>query len=180
MSENKKPVGRLEIIIAAIVTLCTAVAFPAYDRYIAKHEVSDETREAIHDEQMKVALEFPGEIKEKYKVDSARFYNRIRKLESDVRHLREQTKTYEDLIEGTQKQTDFNTKALSITNDALSEEMDRKKNACDWEYLETNGGDNWQIFNDYYESRIIYSVHLRSNCRAYYTPIFRDKIEIKK
>ena len=60
---------------------------------------------------------------------------------------------------------------------AVKEEMDQKNNNCGFVYYETNGGDNWKTFKDLYGSEILYSVDLRSGCRAYYSPIFRSKIK---
>ena len=69
--------------------------------------------------------------------------------------------------------------SLLIHSDIIWEEMDLKDHSCEFEYRETNTGDNYGIFDDYYDSRVIYSIDLRSGCRTYYTPIFRGKTQVQ-
>ena len=102
---------------------------------------------------------------------------KVAKITSRVAEVEQENKDQTLLIEANEKHSQFNTIATSIACDAIKEEMDKKENGCGWTYYETNGGDNWNIFPDYYESSILYSVDLRSECRAYYTPIFRSKIK---
>ena len=57
----------------------------------------------------------------------------------------------------------------------LYEELDERTHSCPLKYRETNGGDNWALFNGDYGSRVLYSVDIRTNCRYYYVPIFGSK-----
>lgn len=152
--------------------LITTYVDPSIIIDMATADVIHHDVEALQDTIKKqLTLEFGKEIEEAKSVHS--------KLRSRIHFLETQNKTHADLFEGVQKQTDFNTKAISITNEALYEEMDTKIHDCTIKYRETNGGDNWYLVDDWYNSRMLYSVDLRTGCRAYYTPFFREKTKIQ-
>lgn len=102
---------------------------------------------------------------------------KLAKAIARIADLESQIATVIEIQDANQLHRKFNTTAISIACDALKEEMDKKENACGWTFYETNAGDNWNIFKDKYESSILYSVDLRTDCRAYYTPIFGSKIK---
>lgn len=172
-------VGIISAIVMSILTPLSQLEFPEW-------WASEQSATAIEHEVHEQLLLLPTKMGDKYTTDSAIFDKRIRllnakiiNLKGEVLNLNAEIIGLKELNLATQKQTDFNSSALSITNEALSEEMDKKKNDCNYPYLETNGGDNWNVFADYYDMRVLYSIDLRSDCRAYYTPIFRSKIKIQ-
>jgi len=94
--------------------------------------------------------------------------------------LQKQINDLNKKVESIDKHTNFNTQALSIHSDILWEELDEAiDNNCNFPYRESNTKDNYGQFEDSYNSRVIYSVDLRSGCRAYYTPIFGNKTKIQ-
>ena len=128
------------------------------------------------------------EVEDKYahselrRRDSVFIAEEFKKIYNKLRVNRNVTNTNQLLlvknkqtIDSNTKHTDFNTQGISIISDLTTEMMERKKDACDWVYYKTHEGDNWKVFPDVYHSRIPYSLDLRSNCRAYYTPINGSK-----
>ena len=133
----------------------------------------------IENEVHKIALEFPDEINQKYSKDSLMFINLIRLNKAKNNIALDHIKKLENENLELKKQSNFNTTATTILSSAILEEMDKKENSCGWTYYETNSGDNWAVFKDSYNSEILYSVDLRSDCRAYYTPINGIKQKVK-
>jgi len=80
-----------------------------------------------------------------------------------------------EIQDANQLHRQFNTDVNSIQSDLLLEMMEKKSNNCEWVYYKTHTGDNWKVFNDKYKSRVPYSLDLRSDCRAFYTPIGEGK-----
>lgn len=111
--------------------------------------------------------------------DSVFIAEQIKLLWNSVRKNKFESHENRGNIKGNKDHCKFNTNALTITSSALLEEMDKRENGCGWTYHETNGGDDWAMFDCQYSSQILYSVDLRSDCRAYYTPIGGGKTKIK-
>lgn len=80
-----------------------------------------------------------------------------------------------EIQDANQLHRQFNTNVSSIQSDLLCEMMEKKSNSCNWIYYKTHNGDAWKVFNDKYESRVPYSLDLRSGCRAFYTPLGGSK-----
>jgi hypothetical protein len=168
------------------MTFATAFIYPFLKQKYPELLETDKEHEMIHNEAEKIALNFPTLMSEKHNKESKEWDRKIRvernlriKLENKLNLLSEDLRNYKLLIDDLKKHTEFNTNALTITSSALLEEMDKKENSCGWAYYETNGGDNWAMFDCKYSSQILYSVDLRSDCRAYYTPIGGAKTKIK-
>lgn len=114
------------------------------------------------------------------KSDSAYIAEKFKSLEGKIYHNKNKIEENKSIIIDNTNHCNFNTKLSSIQSDILWEEMDKnERNTCGFEYRETNTKDNYGKFKDKYSSRIIYSVDLRSDCRAYYTPIDGDKTLIE-
>jgi len=138
-----------------------------------------ETDIAIEKKVHEIALEFPDKIAKKYRNDSLTFHKSIRSNRAQITFLKDENFKLKEQLKNINEHAKFNTVALTITSSALLEEMDKKVNSCGWSYYETNGGDNWAMFPCLYNSEILYSVDLRSDCRAYYTPINGSKQKVK-
>ena len=163
------------------IIVATAISFSTYKAVLMEWFPEMFTIEAdeamIHNEVDHLKEEVSKELVLKFQEQltiAEKEHNRNR---AEIVALRQEINSYKDLFEGLQKQTDFNTQVLSITNQVVIEELDAKQNDCGFTYYESNTKDNWAIFKDYYDCQVIYSVDLRSGCRAFYTPIFRSKIQ---
>lgn len=178
MSETSKSgtslrwIGIISALIMSVLTPLSQLEFPEWwssekDSKAIKHEIHEQL------------LNLPSKMGEKYSKDSARFENKIFLQRVEIVNLKKEIASLGDTIKLIDRQVNFNTQLISITNEAVIEEMDKKVNSCDWVYYKTNEGDNWSIFNDLYNCRALYSVDLRSDCRAYYTPLFREKTKIQ-
>ena len=160
-------------IISTAGTMLTAIIDPSIIMDMATKKEIKHDVEALKDT---IKADLLVEFGERIKTSEATHA----KLRSRIHFLEKQVKTYDDLFEGLDKHTKFNTMAISVTNDALYEEMDvREQDVCPLKYRETNGGDNWYLVDDWYDSRILYSLDVRTGCRAYYTPFFREKTKLE-
>jgi hypothetical protein len=142
----------------------------AADKALIHNEVGEAVANS-HDKE----VEDLEESLAKVRASNTRAHKLITTLERKTLSLENQIATVIEIQDANQLHRQFNTQAISIVCDAVTEEMDKKENACGWAFYETNGGDNWNIFTDKYESNILYSVDLRTDCRAFYTPIFGSK-----
>ena len=137
--------------------------------------------EAIHEAEGSYAK---SELRKRDSVYIAGLEVRIRVLEGKNAKLfntvvEEQSRvsTIIEIQDANQLHRQFNTTAISIISDLTTEMMDKKENNCNWSFYRTHSGDAWKVFNDKYESRVPYSLDLRSDCRAFYTPIGGSKIK---
>jgi len=78
-------------------------------------------------------------------------------------------------VDSVDTQTQYNTIVNSIQTDLSIEMMEKKENNCNWVYYKSHSQDDWKGFVDRYNCKVPYSLDLRSDCRAFYTPIWDDK-----
>jgi vacuolar-type H+-ATPase subunit E/Vma4 len=164
-----------------------STALGVVTQYVHPEWLADATTEAvIHNdvEELKEEVEADLILKFQDKMDKAdnehnQCLSKIARLNTKIESLQSQIKSYDSILEGLEKHAQFNTLMSSITNEALIEEMDKRNRECNYIYYETNQKDNWGIFDDWYNSRVLYSLELKSDCRVYYTPIFREKVKIQ-
>ena len=173
-------VGIASAVIMSVLTPLSQLEFPEWWQ-------SEQNATVIEHEIHEQLLYLPVKMGAKYTKDSTIFDKRIRllnaqivNLKGEVLNLNAEIIGLRELNEGTQKQTDFNTQSNSITNDAILELMNPSESNHTYKHFYTKDKrDRWNIFDDYYESRVLYSIELRTGERAYYVPIFRSKIKIQ-
>jgi len=163
--------GAIATSIGCILTVLAQLGFPEMFESIKEQRL-------IEDEVHKIALTFPDEIAKKYKKDSTHYAKILQVLNGRINNLSSTANRTRD-IEEIKDEIKYIEKAISIQSDAIVEEMD-KKTECEYVYYVTNGGDAWGQFNDRYNIRVLNSLDLRSDCRAYRLPIgSTDKIQVR-
>lgn len=118
----------------------------------------------------------------KYTKDSAIFVNTVKSMAVENARIKADMLAYKDLLDANTVQTEFNTGIISITNECVFELLKPSVNTeiHSYKYFYTSDHrDRWNIFDDYYESRVLYAIELRTNNRAYYAPWNRSKIKIQ-
>ena len=175
MAESSKIGGLIGVISAIVISVLTPLSQLEFPEWWSQEKDAKAIEHEVHEQ----LLALPNKMGEKYSKDSIRFENKLFLQRAEIVNLNKEIQSLNDTIIIVRKQVNFNTQVISITNEAVIEEMDKKQNNCNWVYYETNGGDNWSIFNERYNCRVLYSIDLRSDCRAYYTPLFREKTKIQ-
>ena len=175
--------GKVKIfIIKALITLAVLVVLIA-----GGSKVVWENRVAISEAIIGKALEIDIENKVEDKVSHSHdkevesLEARIVTAESKARTAIGKVSTLEKKIEALEienkKHREFNTQGISILADWSTEMMVKVEppKCNNWYYYRSSANDPWRVFKDKYESRMLYSLDLRSDCRAYYIPIFGTK-----
>ena len=134
---------------------------------ILKEEVKDELRIEYNEK-----LKHSEDVHKKLRID-------IRNTRKEIADLKADLASKDELRKAMQKQIDFLLDAVTRLSKALILEMDIKM-MCNWSYYETNGGDNFIIFNDWYECKTVQSTQVNTNsCKARIKPFDRDYIQVR-
>lgn len=124
------------------------------------------------------------EIDIKYSDDSAKFqafmnsiYAMAKKNGMNIDDIR---RDMNDSLEAARKHRQFNTDFSSIQTDFIFEEAEKRESTgCTYTYYVTNKNDPWNSFRHLYNSRVPYSLDLKSDCRVFYTPLYDHKKSAK-
>jgi len=180
-SQKKGVMGQIVMWIT-IITFGAASLGP----YVAPEKFATKKEEAVIHEDVEhlkedIRKDLLVEFNEKIATSSKehrQFKSKIYNLEQEILILTKDVESLQTINEGFSKQILFLTHSLSNTDEAIIELM-IKKEECSWTYYETNRGDNWYLFEDWYACKTLQRVTLLSDCRAKITPFDRNTIQVR-
>jgi len=168
------------------MTFVTTLAYPTVKQLYPELLETDYQHEMIKEEALQVALDFPSEVMKKYKVDSAALYDENKKMKGQVFLLRKEMLILEreieglsSILEGVQKQNNFNTYQIGINCGALFNGMnkDEKCPEVPYRYIKKRAN-KYVLFNDWYECKTLQPIQLEEDCGVYVSPFDRNRIKL--
>lgn len=169
-----------------VMSIFFAVGIPTLEHKYPEIFQSKEEEKLTENKFDKLALKYPESIAKRYSIDSAIVYEKIERLRGNLsflkdenHRLKEQVKSYTEIVEGLQKQINFNTHQIGINGEAVFLLME-KPNTCtsiNYKYAKEKAN-KYIMFKDWYNCTTLQPVMAQNPCKVYVVPFDRNRIKL--
>lgn len=163
------------------ITFVSTLVYPVINQYFPELTETDRQKELIHEEALKIALEFPSIVNKRIENDSIMFVEAVNSIRANIHLNKNRINDFDEELQALRKQINFNTYQVSVNSKAIYLTMRKPSSNClaiPYRYANSKD-DRYVLFQDWYNIETMQPIQIGSECCVYVTPFDRNRILYK-